>query len=312
MLTHIQLPPLPQLLLVDDSPVNLDLLNHHLRERDYTCVTASSGVRAWELLEQEPERFSAVVLDRMMPEMDGMEVLLKMKQHQVLSQIPVIMQTAAGTPQQILEGLQAGAYYYLVKPYDKATLLAIVDAAVRDHSNYLEIRQDLRRTTGTMELLESATFTFRSPDEAKNLATLLAHAYPDPNRVVTGILELTLNAIEHGNLEIGYEQKTQLIEEDKLDEEIARRLKNPLFASRVVTAHFARHATKLSLQITDQGKGFDWKKYMDFDPERAFDTHGRGIAMANKLSFDQIEYRGNGNRVITVLDLNPAPQVLVA
>ncbi len=312
MLTHIQLPPLPQILLVDDSPVNLDLLNHHLRDCDYTCVTAASGTRAWEILEQEPDRFYAVLLDRMMPEMDGMEVLLRMKQHPVLNQIPVIMQTAAGTQQQILEGLQAGAYYYLVKPYDKATLLAIVDAAVRDHSSYLEIRQDLRRTTATMRLLESATFTFRSPDEAKNLATLLAHAYPDPNRVVTGILELTLNAVEHGNLEIGYTQKTQLIEEDKLDEEIARRLNDPMYSSRTVTAHFARHATKLSLQISDQGKGFDWKKYLDFDPDRAFDTHGRGIAMANKLSFDQIEYRGIGNRVITVLDLALVPQELVA
>ena len=136
-----------------------------------------------------------------------------MKQHQVLNQIPVIMQTAAGTPQQYPRACKPA----LLLPrnrYDQATLLAIVDAAVRDHSNYLEIRQDLRRTTGTMELLESATFTFRSPDEAKNLATLLAHAYPDPNRVVTGILELTLNADRAWQLEIGYEQKTQLIEEE--------------------------------------------------------------------------------------------------
>src|SRR5690606_19652502 len=109
MLTQIQRPPLPQLLLVDDSPLNLDLLHHHLRGRNYPCVTASSGIRAWELLEQQPDRFHAVVLDRMMPEMDGMEVLVKMKQHPVLSQIPVIMQTAAGTQQQILQGLQAGA-----------------------------------------------------------------------------------------------------------------------------------------------------------------------------------------------------------
>ena len=312
MLTQIQLPPYPQILLVDDSPINLDLLKHYLRHHECSCVTADSGARAWELLEQAPDRFYTVVLDRMMPEVDGMEVLLRMKTHPVLSQIPVIMQTAAGTQQQILEGLQAGAYYYLVKPYDKATLLAIVDAAVRDRSNYLEIRQDLRRTNATMRLLESATFTFRSPDEAKNLATLLANAYPDPNRVVTGILELTLNAVEHGNLEIGYEQKTQLIEEDKLDEEIDRRLKDPLYASRVATAHFGRQPNKLSLQITDQGKGFEWRKYLDFDPDRAFDTHGRGIAMANKLSFDHIEYRGTGNRVITVLDLVPASQELVA
>jgi DNA-binding response OmpR family regulator len=242
--------------------------------------------------------------------MDGMEVLRKMKQHDALSQIPVIMQTAASTQQQTLEGLQAGAYYYLAKPFDQATLQAIVDAAVRDHISYLEVRQDLRRTTTTMRLLESGTFRFKTPEEAKNLAMLLAHAYPDAERVVTGILELTLNAIEHGNLNIGYKEKSRLIEEDKLEEEIAHRLSSPPYSSRVATAKFSRHADRLSLQVTDQGNGFEWQKYLDFDPERAFDTHGRGIAMANKISFDTIEYRGNGNQVVTVLRLEEVTQAV--
>ncbi len=161
-----------------------------------------------------------------------------------------------------------------------------------------------------MRLLESGTFQFRTPEEARNLAMLLAHAYSDADRVVTGILELTLNAIEHGNLSIGYKEKSRLIEDDKLEEEIARRLSSPPYSSRVATAKFSRRPHELSLQITDQGNGFDWKKYLDFDPERAFDTHGRGIAMANKVSFDRIEYCGNGNQVTTVLHLEQAAPAL--
>ena len=304
--------PQTQLLLVDDSPLNLKILLEFLPQPDYRCTTAQGGLQAWEMLEAQPDRFHAVLLDRIMPEMDGMEVLRKMKQHPVLSQIPVIMQTAASTHQQTLEGLQAGAYYYLAKPFEKATLQAIVDAAVRDHISYLEVRQDLRRTTTTMRLLDSGTFRFKTPEEAKNLAMLLAHAYPDANRVVTGILELTLNAIEHGNLNIGYKEKSRLIEEERLDNEIERRLSDPLYSSREATAQLVRHPDKLSLYITDQGKGFEWRKYLNFDPERAFDTHGRGIAMANKLSFDTIEYRGNGNQVIAVLQLGTVAQELVA
>ena len=302
--------PQPQLLLVDDSPLNLKILLEFLPESDYRCITAQGGQQAWDMLEAEPDRFHAVLLDRVMPGMDGMEVLRKMKQHDALSQIPVIMQTAASTHQQTLEGLQAGAYYYLAKPFDQATLQAIVDAAVRDHISYLEVRQDLRRTTTTMRLLESGTFRFKTPEEAKNLAMLLAHAYPDAERVVTGILELTLNAIEHGNLNIGYKEKSRLIEEDKLEEDIAHRLSSPPYSSRVATAHFSRHADRLSLQVTDQGNGFEWQKYLDFDPERAFDTHGRGIAMANKISFDTIEYRGTGNHVVTVLRLEEVTQAV--
>ena len=304
--------PQTQLLLVDDSPLNLNILLEFLREKEYSCTTAQSGVQAWTMLEREPDRFHAVLLDRIMPEMDGMEVLHRMKHHTVLSQIPVIMQTAASTHQQTLEGLQAGAYYYLAKPFDKATLQAIVDAAVRDHISYLDVRQDLRRTTTTMRLLDSGTFRFRTPEEAKHLAMLLAHAYPDANRVVTGILELTLNAIEHGNLNIGYKEKSRLIEEEQLDSEIERRLSDPLYSSREATAQFVRRPDTLSLHISDQGKGFEWQKYLNFDPERAFDTHGRGIAMANKVSFDRIEYRGNGNQVIAVLQLGTVAQALVA
>lgn len=309
---HTMIRSRPHLLLVDDSKLNLNILLEFLREKEYACTTAHSGAQAWNMLEQAPDRFHTVLLDRVMPEMDGMEVLHRMKNHAILRQIPVIMQTAAATPQQTLEGLQAGAYYYLAKPFDKATLQAIVDAAVRDHMSYLEVRLNLRRTTTTMRLLESGTFRFQTPEEAKNLAMLLAHAYPDADRVVTGILELTLNAIEHGNLNIGYKNKSRLIDEDGLDEEIARRLNNPSYSSRIATAHFSRQADGLSLQITDQGNGFEWKQYLDFDPERAFDTHGRGIAMANKLSFDTIEYRGNGNQVVTVLRIKQVAPAVAA
>ena len=91
--------PQTQLLLVDDSPLNLKILLEFLPQPDYRCTTAQGGLQAWEMLEAQPDRFHAVLLDRIMPEMDGMEVLRKMKQHPVLSQIPVIMQTAASTHQ---------------------------------------------------------------------------------------------------------------------------------------------------------------------------------------------------------------------
>ena len=299
-----------RVLVVDDEQLNLFIIEEFLENEDIELVLQDKPLEAWACLSAPDSNFSLVVLDRMMPDLDGMEFLRRMKRETRFVDIPVIMQTAATTHQQTLEGLQAGAYYYLAKPFDQATLQAIVDAAVRDHVSYLDIRQDLRRTTTTMRLLDSGTFHFRTPEEARNLAMLLAHAYPDADRVVTGILELTLNAIEHGNLSIGYKEKSRLIEEDKLEEEIAHRLSSPPYSSRVATAKFSRQPHGLSLHITDQGNGFDWKNYMDFDPERAFDTHGRGIAMANKVSFDQIEYRGNGNQVLTVFNLEQVAPAL--
>ncbi|MBX3235776.1 MAG: response regulator [Nitrospiraceae bacterium] len=300
------------LLLVDDSQVNLDLLLDYLKDTPYALVTARGGTQAWQLLEQNPDCYYAVLLDRVLPGMSGIDLLRKMKQHPTLCQVPVLIQTASREPQEMLEGLQAGAYYSLTKPFDKDTLRAIVDAAVRDRTGFLEVRSSLLRTNATMALLDSATFHFRTPEEAKDLATLLSHAYPDPQRVVMGILELALNAIEHGNLEIGYAEKSRLLNCDCLDEEIARRLADPRYASRTATAQFARQAGRLCLQILDEGEGFEWHRFLDFDPQRACDTHGRGIAMANKLSFDQLEYLGKGNEVLAVLRLESMPKCFAA
>ena len=56
-------------------------------------------------------------------------------------------------------------------------------------------------------------------------------------------------------------------------------------------------------RIVDQGTGFAWANYLDFDPERAFDANGRGIAMARATSFSHLEYAGRGNIVSAWVDL---------
>jgi len=54
---------------------------------------------------------------------------------------------------------------------------------------------------------------------------------------------------------------------------------------------------ELRIAIRDDGAGFDWRRYIEPDPNRIFGTHGRGIAIARRLTFDALEYRGNGNEV---------------
>ena len=68
---------------------------------------------------------------------------------------------------------------------------------------------------------------------------------------------------------------------------------------------FMRNPGELRFTVRDQGKGFDWQQYLEMSPERAFDTHGRGIAMSKLLSFDRLEYRGCGNEVECVVKLTP-------
>ncbi len=298
------------ILLVDDNAANLEILEGYLDHSGYTLVAACDGVEALEKLMREPHRYYAVLLDLMMPRMTGMEVLQHMKAHPVLMQVPVIIQTAAASPAEVTRGLAAGAHYYLTKPFEKDDLLAILTTAIRDRSAYLSVQEELESTAGTLQLLHNGTFRFQTLDEARRLAALLAHAYPDPSRVVTGILELLLNAVEHGNLGITYDEKSRFLEAGQLDEEIARRLKAPAYAGRRAVATFIRHGQDLYLSVIDEGSGFDWRPFLHLDPQRAFDTHGRGIATAKMVSFDSLEYHGAGNHVETVVHTHPQTTVI--
>ncbi|HUO85307.1 MAG TPA: ATP-binding protein, partial [Thermoanaerobaculia bacterium] len=80
-----------------------------------------------------------------------------------------------------------------------------------------------------------------------------------------------------------------------------RRMGLPEYGHRSVRVRFERTDAEIRITIRDQGEGFDWKLYLQIDPSRAFDTHGRGIAMANLFSFHALEYRGCGNEVTGVI-----------
>jgi len=294
----------PHLLVAEDDPIGLEILLENLSDAGYAVDSAEDGDTTWALLAANPERYCAILLDRMMPGIDGIEVLRRVKADAALAHIPVIMQSALDQPEEVLEGLRGGAYYYLTKPFAADTLLAIVNTAVRDFRHTLEIRDEARKAARTLIHLEHATFLFRTPDEARDIATLLANACLDGEKVALGLSELMLNAIEHGNLGITYQEKSQLIAAGGLEEEITRRLADPVWGERRARIEFERGSQEICFLLCDQGAGFEWLDFLEMRPERAFDTHGRGIAMAKMLSFDSLEYRGCGNEVEATVRLN--------
>ncbi len=164
-----------------------------------------------------------------------------------------------------------------------------------------DITERKRTTAETMSLLQEGRFELRTMSEALNLATLLAQACPDPPHVTLGLSELLLNGVEHGNLGISYDEKSKLVEANRFDEEIERRLAAPEFRDKRVRVRVSRSLQEIQLTITDEGAGFDWRRYTEMDGARSLDSHGRGIAMAKLFSFDRLEYRGNGNEVVAMI-----------
>ena len=284
-------------MVVDDEPFNLEIIEEYLDGEGYTLFTAVDGEDAWTQLETEPEKFDVILLDRMLPKLDGMEVLAKIKAHRKLKSTPVILQTAKASKQNIIEGMNAGAYYYLTKPFDDEMLRSIVRTAIEDKLRYDLLTFELEESVRGLATMQEAHFAFQTIEDANDLAKVLANACADPDRVVTGISELLINAVEHGNLKICYEDKSRLVAKDGWKDEVKKRLQLSEHKNKKVLVSFKREGLINKILIEDEGDGFEWQKYLKLDPLRAFDSHGRGIAMANLMSVDEITYKGCGNKV---------------
>lgn len=300
------------ILIVDDTRLDQQLLAAHLAPHGYTLDFANDGVEAMALLEAKPLRYHVVLLDRSMPRMSGLEVLASIKRNPRLRMLPVILQTALADPDAMREGIRAGAYYYLTKPYDPETLVAVVATAARDFAEYHRLQAALARGLGCLTLIQAATLSIRTIEHARNTASVLANACPDPSSAVIGLTELLVNAVEHGNLGISYEEKSALNADGSWDAEVARRIALPENAQKRVILEIERNEEELRFIIRDEGPGFPWQKFLDVDPKRAFDNHGRGIAISRAMSFSSLEYRGRGNEVVATVRLIPAPEAAVA
>jgi len=111
-----------KILVVDDTPKNVQLLMQSLKEEGYALGYETSGSAALEMLKRN-NGFDLVLLDVMMPGIDGFETCRRMKQNQNLKEIPVIFLTAKVEQSDMIEGFDAGGVDYVTKPFDKDVLL---------------------------------------------------------------------------------------------------------------------------------------------------------------------------------------------
>jgi CheY-like chemotaxis protein len=293
-----------QILLVEDEAVNRFLIGTCLRKAGYEVEEAEDGRQALERLRRKSD-YALVVTDRRMPHMDGLELARHMQADPLLRHVPVLMETGSDQPDEVVEGIAAGVYYYLTKPFKEETLLRLVKAGINERRRHEWFEQRAQRHKEALGTFVTGEFHIRTPEEAQNIAFLLGNLFPRPVLAVSGLYELLLNAIEHGNLGIGYEGKGKLLAESRWEKEIADRLKAPPYAARKVVLHYAQDDAKIQVSIQDEGAGFDWRPYMEIEPSRATQSNGRGIAKANLLSFDALIFKGNGNQV-EISSLRPA------
>ena len=126
----------PRILIVEDHPLIAELVETRLRIEGMQALKCTSGREALDVVAREP--LDVVILDIMMPDVDGYEVLHHIRSRPTTATLPVIFLTAKSTPADIEKGLAMGANYYITKPFSGLDLVRKVRLCLGEHSTPAE------------------------------------------------------------------------------------------------------------------------------------------------------------------------------
>ncbi|MBI2191742.1 MAG: response regulator [Planctomycetes bacterium] len=298
-----------KVLVIDDEAVVRDTLGTFLRHRGYRVATAPDGLKGLELFRQD--RPSIVFTDLRMPGSDGLDFLRKAMR--IDPHAHIIFITGHGEEKDILDALHSGARNFFRKPL-----------------NFQEVIEALSALESRVMAEEGTRFEYAfvvSQDEAlvipndlsvvsgvvNHITANLPHFFDEQtvHGIQGALIEMIVNAIEHGNLGISYEEKTRALENEKLADLISTKSQQPLLASRRVHIHYLFNAEEVRYTIEDEGDGFNIHDVPDpGHPDNLWLGHGRGILMTRAL-MDEVHYNEKGNRV-TLVKRMPALGILPA
>ena len=273
-----------------------------LRASGHHVEVGTCKEQAFNRLFEAGETIDVVLLDASLTEPNVITLAREFRRLLIAHCIPVIRLASGRDDAHSASGIRAGISHYVEVPCAQDLVLALLEAVARRRAEHLRLREAAEKSSHALAGLAEATFRFRTLEDVERIAQLVASVCPSPDRVVIGLTELMLNAVEHGNLGIGYETKLRMNAQGVWFDEIRRRLAAPEQADRFATLRFKRDATGACIRIEDCGAGFDSTPYLQIDNTQAADARGRGIAVARMLSFDALAYSGCGNVVTATIN----------
>lgn len=242
-----------KLLLVDDDEALLDLLCEVCTVAGFDYVKAKNGFEALDSLNANGD-FSAILLDVMMPGIDGFQVCSRIKLDKVRNAIPVIMLTARDTYFDELKGYRVGADAYVTKPFKIDELLDLIRKLILARQN--------RRHIGRIDIeLENEVKFIREINQViSELFFMTDFEAEEISDLQICLHELSYNAIEHGN---------------KFDAE------KKVYISCLLTER------KIEIRVRDEGTGFDLADIANpTRGENLFKPRGRGLYLTKRLMDD--------------------------
>jgi DNA-binding response OmpR family regulator len=175
-----QMPATPRLLVVDDGEDNRTILRRRFTRLGYEVMEAEDGAKALALIAAYP--FDLVLLDIMMPEIDGLEVLRRVRETKSQAELPIIMVTGKSASEDVVEALSLGANDYVTKPVDIEVAYARAEMQLRRK------REDDGKAAAFRELEQTLGKLQEAVRQAENTSALLADLGPEVRAPMSGVL----------------------------------------------------------------------------------------------------------------------------
>jgi FixJ family two-component response regulator len=242
-----------------------------------------------------------VITDIRMPKLDGLSVAMTIKDE--APQVPITVVTGHGTESMAIEALRAGVTDFLKKPVRLEDLSGAL--ARMETTRQLVTPHEQRGMPASVEEVERV-WKYRLNNELEVipefvdglLGQVASGMAPQAiTELNIALRELIVNAMEHGNLGLSFEDKSLALEEGTLPKLLQQRAAQPLYADRQVTITASRLKEAVSVQIADMGGGFDWHEFAEStDPKHLLSSHGRGVLLA-RMSVNALTFNDKGNQV---------------
>lgn len=290
------------LLVIDPCPDTQARIAEQLQGRGFSVVAASDPTTALTMIDMAAP--DIVITDLFLPEATGLTLLKELKtRHERCSVI--VMAKDAPEPM-IVQALRIGAADYLHKPVTEEELAHALQRARNLLPGHLADIPGLCRSEYRLTVDSDPAHI---PGVISWLIKTTASTLPPIRRLhLRGALqELLFNAVEHGNLEIQYQEKQKALMEGRYEQLLAHRLAQARLRDRRVIMHvlYDKDANSLLYRIIDEGKGFKWRSLLARSQEvcKSEDTNGRGMFLARSF-FPCLTYNEQGNEVTITVPLN--------
>ena len=289
-----------KILIVEDSQENMDLLVYFLHPQGYEIISVYDGLSALQKVEEEHP--DIILLDIMLPKMDGYEVCGRLKKDPETKFIPIIMLTALKELKDKVRALEVGADDFLTKPFENIELLARVKSLLRLKEYHDELQSK------NMELAEKNESLMRMDRFKEDLTNLIIHDMKNPLFVIQGNLQMMSMSMENVPPEI-LKKYAQRIE--RSSQQLLRMVVNLLDISRIEEgtidlkndyADINEIIDKIIERIKDYPENKNKEIIVDLDsnlPELTIDRSVMGRVFENLINFSITNLVDEGKVTIT-------------